>query len=172
MTSTIRHLLPHPADPIERAEWTSELVYGTLAVLIAIAGIDVAGGASATGTGAIVLVGAAATWFAHAFSAVLGRRAAMGAHASAGVGHALLKAWPILLAAIPSFIAFGGASLGWWPAGSAMTFSNVAGIVVLGGAGWIAARAADSNLGGQLVSTILTASIGLGIVLVEMLVHH
>jgi len=148
MTSTIRHLLPHPADPIERAEWTSELVYGTLAVLIAIAGIDVA------------------------FSAVLGRRAAMGAHASAGVGHALLKAWPILLAAIPSFIAFGGASLGWWPAGSAMTFSNVAGIVVLGGAGWIAARAADSNLGGQLVSTILTASIGLGIVLVEMLVHH
>jgi hypothetical protein len=171
MTGAIRHLLPHPADPMERAEWTSELVYGTLTVLIAIAGIDVAGGASAAGTGAIVLVGAAATWFAHAFSAVLGRRAHLGAHASAGVGHALLKAWPILLAAVPAVIAFGGASLGWWSASSAMTFSNVAGIVVLGGAGWIAARTADSSLAGRIGTTIVTASIGAVIVLVEMLVH-
>jgi hypothetical protein len=166
-------MLPHPADPIERAAWTSELVYGTLTVLIAIAGVEVAGGASPTGAGAIVLVGAVATWLAHAYATLLGRRAALGHQASvAQVGHALRHTWPIVLAAIPSVIAIGGASLGWWSSGVALGFSNAAGIAVLAGAGWMAARAASANLGGQLRSTIVTASIGLGIVAVELLLHR
>ncbi len=157
---------------MERALWISELVYGTLTVLIAIAGIDLAGGASPIGTGAIVLVGAAATWVAHAYASVLGRRVAMGHPASAAqIRRALVHASPILLAAIPSVIALGGASLGWWSSGAARGFSNVAAIAVLAAAGWMAAQVARETLGEKVRSTLLTASIGLGIVAVELLIH-
>ena len=53
-----------------------------------------------------------------------------------------------------------------------MGFSNAAGIAVLAGAGWIGARAAGADLGGRIGSTIVTASIGLGIVAVELLLLH
>ncbi len=165
-------MLSHPEDPMERAAWISELVYGTLAVLIAIAGIEVAGGASPTGAGAIILAGALATWVAHAYATFLGHRAALGRQASAGqIDLALRHHWTIVLAAIPSVILFGGASLGFWSSGAAMVISNGAGIAVLAGAGWMAARVAGVNLRGQVSSTILTASIGLGIVAVEFLLH-
>jgi hypothetical protein len=165
-------MLPPSAGPIDRAAWTSELVYGTLTVLIAIAGFEVAGGASPTGAGAIILAGAVATWFAHAYATALGRRATAGPQASAGhIGYSLRHTWPIVLAAIPAFIALGGASLGWWSTGAALFWSNAAGIGVLAGAGWMAARASGANLGGQVGSTILTASIGLGIVAVQLLIH-
>ena len=165
-------MLSHPEDPMARAAWISELVYGTLAVLIAIAGLEVAGGASPTGAGAIILVGALATWVAHAYATSLGHRAALGRQASAGQIHlALRHHWTIVLAAIPSVILLGGASLGFWSSGAAMGISNAAGIAVLAGAGWMAARVAGVNLSGKVSSTILTASIGLGIVAVERLLH-
>ncbi len=170
---TMDGMLRQPADPIERATWMSELVYGTLAALIAMAGIEVAGGASPTGAGAVILVGAAATWFAHAYSAVLGRRTALGHTASPGqIMQALRHAWPIILAAIPSVLAFGGASLGWWSSGIAMSFSNGAGIAVLAGVGYLAGRAAGEDLAGLVSSTVLTASIGIAIVVVELLLHR
>jgi len=165
-------MLHHQVDPIERAHWMTELVYGTLTALIALAGIEIAGGASPTGAGAIVLVGAAATWVAHSYAALLGGRAATGHPMStAQVGHAFRRAWPILLAAIPSVVALAGASLGLWSPGAALTFSNLAGIAVLGGAGYLAARAGGADLGSQLVSTVVTASFGVAIVLVERLIH-
>lgn len=165
-------MLRHQVDPIERAHWMTELVYGTLTALIAIAGIEVAGGASPTGAGAIVLVGAAATWLAHSYAALLGRRAATGHPLSATqIGHALRRAWPILLAALPSVVALGGASIGLWSSEVALAFSNIAGIAVLAGAGYLAARAGGATLAGQLTSTVVTASIGVGIVAVERLIH-
>ncbi len=165
-------MLGQPADPVERASWMSELVYGTLTVLIAIAGIEVAGGASPTGAGVIILVGAGATWFAHAYAGLLGRRAAHGHPASpAQIRHALRHAWPIVLAAFPSVLAFGGASLGLWSSGVAMGFSNSAGIAVLAGVGYLAGQAAGEDLRGKVSSTVLTASIGIAIVVVELLLH-
>jgi hypothetical protein len=166
-------VLPDSTNPMKRADWMSELVYGTLTVLIAIAGFEVAGGGSPVGAGAIILAGSAATWLAHAYAIELGRRAALGHAISRGhFGRALLHALPIVFAAIPSVIAFTGATLAWWSSATAMGFSNAAGIVVLAGAGFVAARAAGSSLGGRLGSAALTASIGVGIVAVQMLFHH
>ena len=140
-------VVPEPADAAERAAWTSELVYGTITVLIAMAGVEIAGNGDATRAGAIVLVGSVATWLAHAYSAVLGRRAILGRQASmAEIGGALRKAWPIMIAAIPSIVAIFGAQLGWWPYPAALLFSNGAGIAVLAGAGWMAGRAAHETL--------------------------
>jgi hypothetical protein len=160
-------------DPIERAERTSELVYGTLTALIALAGVEVAGLTSPTRAGAIILIGAIATWFAHAYAAVLGRRAALGRPASTvEIAHALRSAWPIVLAALPSFFAVAGARLGWWSGAAAVIFSNVAGIAVLAAAGWLASQAAGEGLRGRLGSSIVTASFGLGIVALELLIHQ
>jgi hypothetical protein len=170
--SVTRHVRP-PEDLTGRAAWTSELVYGTLTVIIALAGIDVAGGTGPSGAGAIVLVGAAATWTAHAYSALLGHRATTGKPTTAAdVGHALRHSMPILLAALPATIAMGGASVGWWAPGAAFVFASAAGIAVLAGAGWFAARATGADIAGQVVSMIVTTSIGVAIVIVEILLHH
>ena len=147
----------------------TELVYGTLTALIAIAGIEVAGGATPTGAGAVVLVGAAATWLAHAYAGLLGRRAAVG-HPESGaqVGHALRRAWPILLAAIPSVVALGGASLGLWSSLRRWGFergrhrgARRSGIPC--------GPSGGAPMGGRLTSAVITASIGAGIVAVERL---
>ena len=165
-------MLQHPEAATERAAWTTGLVYGTLSVLIVIAGLNVAGGASPEGAGATILVGAVATWFAHAYASVLGHRAAIRHHSAGEIGPALRHASSIVLAAVPAVIALGGASLGWWASGAALGFSNAAGVAVLAGAGWIVARAAGESLAGRLTSTIVTASIGVGIVAVELLAHR
>ena len=165
-------MLPGPEDPTDRATWTTGLVYGTLTVLIAIAGLGVAGGASPEGSGATILIGAVATWFAHAYATVLGHRATLRHHSAGEIGPALRHASSIVLAAIPAVLAFGGASLGWWASEAALRFSNVAGIAVLAAAGWIVARAAGEGVAGRLTATIVTASIGVGIVAVELLAHR
>ena len=165
-------MLPDPDHAMERAAWTGGLVYGTLTVLIAIAGLGVAGGASPEGAGATILVGAVATWFAHAYASVLGHRATIRHHSAGEIGPALRHASSIVLAAIPAVLAMGGASLGWWEAGAALAFANAAGIAVLAAAGWIVARAAGESLAGRLTATIATAGIGVAIVAVELLAHH
>lgn len=164
---------PHPVDPVARAAWTSELLYGTLTVLIALAGVEIAGPSGASPAGAIVLVGSIATWLAHAYASVLGRRA-VAAHqpTMAEVTHALRHAFPILIAAIPSVLAFAGAALGLWQAQAAATFSNVAGIAVLAGAGWVAGMAAQAPLSGKIWSAVLAASFGVVIVAIELVLHH
>jgi hypothetical protein len=167
-----RHVRP-PEDLTGRAAWTSELVYGTLTVIIALAGIEVAGGAGPSGAGAIVIVGAGATWVAHAYSGLLGHRAATGRPTTAtDVRHALRHSLPIVMAALPATIAMGGASVGWWSAAAAFLFASAAGIAVLAGAGWLAARATGENIRGQVLSMIVTTSIGVAIVVVEILIHH
>lgn len=163
---------PDPEHAMERAAWTTGLVYGTLTVLIAIAGLGVAGGASPQGAGATIFVGAVATWFAHAYASVLGHRATIRHHSAGEIGPALRHASSIVLAAVPAVIAMGGASLGWWEPRAALGFANAAGIAVLAAAGWIVARSAGESLAGRLTATIVTASIGVGIVAVELVAHR
>ena len=94
-------------------------------------------------------------------------------HHSAGeIGPALRHASSIVLAATPAVIAMGGASLGWWEPRAALGFANAAGIAVLAAAGWIVARSAGESLAGRLTATIVTASIGVGIVAVELVAHR
>ena len=129
-------------------------------------------GASPQGAGATIFVGAVATWFAHAYASVLGHRATIRHHSAGEIGPALQHASSIVLAATPAVIAMGGASLGWWEPRAALGFANAAGIAVLAAAGWIVARSAGENLAGRLTATVVTASIGVGIVAVELVAHR
>ncbi len=164
---------PHPSASVEeRAEWVEEFIYGTIVALIAMAGFDTADG-QPTAAGAIIVVGAAATWVAHAYASVIGHRLGHAAPVSLReIVGALRSAWPIMVAAGPAAIAAGGASVGWWSLQNAIRVADLVGILVLGGAGYAAARVTGARPMGVVAWVLATAGIGVAIILVELAVHH
>ena len=161
------------ADRHVDAHRAKEFVYGTIAVLIVISGIESAGPRGANAAGAIILVGAAATWFAHAYADTLGVRLASGRTTTAADGlRALRDAWPIVVAALPATVATACAALGFWTLGTGLAIANILALVALAAAGWLAARGSGSSLTRSAASAVVSTSIGLGIVAMELLVHH
>jgi hypothetical protein len=156
------------------ADWAREFIYGSLAVVIVIAGVQSdADHGEAPRAAAIVLVGGLATWAAHVFSSIIGqqlahRRTSTGAE----IRHAMGHAWPIVVAAFPAVAAMAGATLELWTLATAVTISNVTAVVVLGAAGLVAARATGAGPLRTVVFGLITASIGLAIVAVELALHH
>jgi hypothetical protein len=163
---------PHPsASAQERAEWAEEFIYGTIVALIAMAGFDTSNG-HPVAAGAIIVVGAAATWVAHAYASVLGHRLAHAGRVTLDeIVRALRGAWPIMVAAIPATIAAAGASVGWWSLQSAIRVADLVGILVLGGAGFAAARVTQASPVGIVGWVLATAGLGVAIILVELAVH-
>ena len=161
---------------ILRAEHVGELVYGTTAVLIAMAGLEIVGGIAPTKVGAIVLAGAVAMWLTHAYAGYLGKHAVHGKPATitevrSEVGHSLRASFPIVWAAVPATLLLAGASFGLWTASGAIRAGNIVGVVILAAAGWTGARATGSSRAGAAAWAVATASIGLGIVALELLLH-
>jgi hypothetical protein len=162
---------------ILRAEHVGELVYGTTAVLIAMAGLEIVGGVAPNAVGAIVLAGAIAMWLTHAYAGYLGRHAVHGKPSTvrevrAEVTHSLRESFPIVWAAVPATILLAGASIEIWSVSGAIRAANIVGIVILAAAGWTGARATGSSPIGATVWAIATASIGIGIVVLELLLHQ
>jgi hypothetical protein len=157
----------------ELAHWTAEFVYGTISVLIAIAGVEVAGIGTPTGTGLIVFVGAAATWAAHAYAASLGRHHVLRRPPTwEEIKEDVIRAWPIMLAAVPAVIAIGLSTLGWWDLRAAIGFANLFGLAVLAWCGWAAGNAAGGGTSTVIRSVLITTTIGLVIIGVETVLHH
>jgi hypothetical protein len=159
------------------AHRATEFVYGTIAVLIVIAGIDISGidisGSRASAAPAIILVAAIATWFAHAYAATLGLQLTSGRSIRrAEVGRALTGSFPIVLAALPATAASVGALMGFWTSRTSIVLANVLALLVLAAAGWFAARGSGDTRLQSLVSAVVSTSIGLAIVAMELLVHH
>ena len=87
----------------------SEFVYGTITGMVAINGIDPSHSSWAEAA-AIIIVGAAAIWIAHAYSILLGQRIGSGRRlAGSDFGYALWGSWPIVTAgvmlALPTLLA-------------------------------------------------------------------
>ena len=159
------------ASAHERAEWVEEFIYGTIVALIAMAGFDTSGG-QPVAAGAIIVVGAAATWVAHAYASLLGHRLAHGRPVTLDeVLRALRGAWPIMVAAVPATLAAAGASVGWWSLQSAIRVADLVGILVLAVAGFAAARVTHAGPAGVIAWTLATAGLGVAIILVEVAVH-
>ena len=158
---------------VHRAEATAEFVYGTTAVIIALSGLEIVGGVPPESAALLTIAGAAAIWLCHAYAAYLGAHVVHGqAHASGEILGYLRRSAPIVLAAIPAALLLGGSVAGLWPVGTAIFAANVLAIVVLAVCGWIGARAARSSVAMSLGWAGLTACIGLGIVIVETLLHQ
>jgi hypothetical protein len=155
------------------AQQAREFVYGTVAVLIVIAGIDISGSGQAPAAGAIIFVAAVATWLAHAYADTLGVRLAAGRPTTpAEVRRSLREASPIVAAALPATAAAAGAALGFWTLRTGLTIANILALATLAAAGWFAARSSGATRTRAVLSTVVSTSIGLGVVAVELLVHH
>jgi hypothetical protein len=156
-----------------RGEHVGEFVYGTTAVLIAMAGVEVVGGTAPDAVAAIVLASSVAVWLTHAYAGYLGAVIDHGGVRPTRheVGAAFVRSSPIVLAAIPAVVLLGGASLGLWPVGSAVTVINVTAVAVLALAGWIGAWATGASPVRAVAWAAATASIGVGIVGLELLLH-
>ncbi len=155
------------------AHRAKEFVYGTIAVLIVIAGIEVSGGRGAEAAGAIILVAAVATWLAHAYADVLGVLLTTGRPTTrTDVWRSLRDAVPIVVAALPATAMALGARLDFWTLATGLRAANILALLVLAAAGWFAARGSGAGRLRSLVSTLVSTGIGLGIVAVELLVHH
>jgi hypothetical protein len=158
---------------LDRARRVETFVYGTIATLIALAGFESLGLRQPIAAGAIIAVSAVATWFAHAYSTVLGERAASDRPLDRSqVVQALREAFPIVVAAVPATILAVGAAQGFWPLETAIVVANIAGIAVMAGAGLAAARATHASPRGTIVWVVASAAIGAAIVIVELAVHH
>ncbi len=154
------------------ARRATEFVYGTIAVLIVTAGIDLTGG-HASAAPAIVLVGAIATWLAHAYADALGLQLTTGRPTSrSDIGRALLDALPIVLAALPATAVAVTVSRGLLEARTGIWVANGLALLVLAAAGWYAARGSGDTRMQSFVSAVASTSIGLAIVTMELLVHH
>jgi hypothetical protein len=159
-------------DPRTEERWATEFVYGTITVLIVVAGIDIAG-PRATAAAAIIVVAAIATWLAHAYADLLGLQLTTGQPTTwADVRRALRGAAPIILAAVPATAAALGATLGLWTSETFVTIANIAALLVLAAAGWFGAQGSGASRLGSIFSAIISTSIGLAIVAMELLVHH
>jgi hypothetical protein len=157
----------------DRIHQAREFIYGTIAVLIVISGIEIGGGSDSPAVAAIILAAAVATWVAHSYAGYMGRRLVVGHRATTREVMASLKDdSPIVLAALPAAAAAIGARLGFWSLSTALFIGNVLALVTLAATGWLVARASGASTAGAIVSTIVSTSIGLGIVAVQLLVHH
>jgi hypothetical protein len=156
-----------------RAHRAREFIYGTITVLVAIAGIEVGGGTDAPSAAAIILASAVATAVAHSYAGFVGRRLVEGQPlATRDVIAALRADSPVVLAAIPAVAAAIAAKLGFWSLGTALSIGNVCALIALAAIGWLAARASGGTVARSILSTVISTSIGLGIVIVELLAHH
>lgn len=169
-----RHVGNSPAAAA-RAEWAQEFIYGAMTVVIVIAGLEVTAATVRLGmtrAAAVIVVGAGATWAAHAFSEVIGARLG-GTRTTARDGLAAMRhAWPIIVAALPAAGAMILASAGLWSSQFAIDLSYLISIGILGAAGVAAGRATDLSVARSIGWGIATASVGGVIVLVELALHH
>ena len=165
-----------PAGDNERklldAHRLSEFVYGTITGMVAINGIDPSHSSWAEAA-AIIIVGAAAIWIAHAYSILLGQRIGSGRRlAGRDFGYALWGSWPIVMAgvmlAFPTLLA--AASI--WTLTSALRLSGLLGVVILAFVGIIAGAVTRETWTRRLLLAVLSPGLGLVVLGFELAVHH
>jgi hypothetical protein len=143
-------------------------------VVIVIATVEAQAGSEVAPRGAVIIaVGTAATWAAHILSDLIGHRLRTELVTTpADILHAARGSFPIMLAALPAVLCMVGAGLELWPLDAAITASNTLAVAALGAAGLVAARATHLGWARSIAWGTLTASIGMVIVWVEILVLH
>ena len=102
---------PRPGDHPAAVHWLADYVYGTIATLVAIAGLTFESNPGELTTAGVVIVGAVAIWFAHTLSRLVSMRSKGHMNLRPGdVWAELRDSWSIVTAAIPAtaiFVALG-----------------------------------------------------------------
>ncbi len=159
-----------------RREWTvrwmSNYIYGTIATLVAIAGLTFELHPEALTTACIVVIGATAIWLAHALSDLVATRADGKAETTlADVARELGRSWSIVSAALPATTIFLLAGLGVWTMRTAFWLADIVGVLALAVVGVATAGGSDRPLSRRIVYVVGLVVVGVTIVLLEAGVH-
>jgi hypothetical protein len=149
----------------------TEFIYGTVTGIVALAGV---GHETPTPAwwqaAAIVIVGAAALWLAHAYSMFLAQRLTDEYPLKPrDLGQGLRASWPLVGAGILLSLPLLFAGLRLCSMSTALAISRGLGIAVLAVLGWTAAMGVWHR---RLLLAALSAGLGLGVVAVELAVHR
>jgi hypothetical protein len=158
----------HPAA----VHWLADYVYGTIATLVAIAGLTFETNPGELTTAAVVIIGAFAIWMAHIVSRLVSKRSA--GHIQLKLADVLAEArssWSIVTAAIPATIIFILAGAHVWTMHTAFVLADVIGVLALAVVGIGTAGGSDRPLARRIAYVCGLVVVGIAIVLLEAGVH-
>jgi len=169
--------VPASADPPSArhegaVHWLADYIYGTIATLVAIAGLTFEKYPGELSTAGVVIVGAVAIWFAHTLSRLVSRRSQ--GHIELTVGDVfaeLRSSWSIVTAAIPATIVFVLAAFHLWTIRSAFVIADIVGVGALAVVGIGTAGGRDRALLRRIAYVAAVVLVGVTIVLLEAGVH-
>ncbi len=163
---------PYPGEHPAAVHWLADYVYGTIATLVAIAGLTFESHPGELTTAAVVIVGAVAIWFAHTLSRLVSMRSA--GHMTLGltdVWGELRHSWSIVTAAIPATVIFVLAGLGAWTIHTGFVLADIVGVASLAVVGIGTAGGRDRPLVRRIGYVLAIVLVGVAIVLLEAGVH-
>jgi hypothetical protein len=164
--------LPVPVDHPGAVHWLVDYVYGTIATLVAIAGLTFETNPGELSTAGVVIVGAIAIWFAHTLSRLVSKRSQ--GHLELHVGDVaaeLRSSWSIVTAAIPATVVFFLAALHLWSIHAAFIIADVVGVASLAVVGIGTAGGRERPLLRRIGYVVVVVMVGVAIVLLEAGVH-
>lgn len=151
----------------------TEFIYGTVTALVAVAGINTTETVTWYSAMLTIITGGAAIWLAHAYSSLMSHRITSGAHIQGKqIGEALSSSWPIVSAALLVSLPFLGAAVSLYTMSTALNLANGAGVLILALIGFAAGVITDETWMRRIALVLLSSSLGLLIVAIELAVHH
>jgi hypothetical protein len=163
---------PRPGEHPAAVHWLADYVYGTIATLVAIAGLTFETNPGELTTAGVVIVGAVAIWFAHTLSRLVSKRSQGHLNLRPGdVWAELRSSWSIVTAAIPATIIFILAGAGLWSIRAAFVIADVVGVAALLVVGIGTAGGSDRPLSRRIGYVVMVVLVGVAIVLLEAGVH-
>lgn len=152
--------------------WLADYVYGTIATLVAIAGLTFETNPGELTTASVVIIGAFAIWMAHILSRLVSKRSAgdVGLTAADIVAEAR-GSWSIVTAAIPATVIFVLAGANLWTMHTAFVLADVVGVLALAVVGIGTAGGNDRPLSRRIAYVASLVVVGVAIVLLEAGVH-
>jgi len=162
-----------PSDGHRAAvHWLADYVYGTIATLVAIAGLTFETNPGELTTAGVVIVGAVAIWFAHTLSRLVSKRSTGHLNLrAADVWAELRSSWSIVTAAIPATVIFTLAGVGLWSIHVAFVLADVVGVGALLVVGIGTAGGRERPLSRRVGYVCVVVLVGVAIVLMEAGVH-
>jgi hypothetical protein len=163
---------PVPGEHPAAVQWLADYIYGTIATLVAIAGLTFETNPGELSTAGVVIVGATAIWFAHALSRLVSIRST--GHRElrvADVVAELRSSWSIVTAATPATVVFILAALHLWTMGIAFVIAEAVGVAALAVVGIGTAGGKDRPLLRRIRYVAAVVGVGVAIVLLEAGVH-
>jgi len=152
--------------------WLADYIYGTIATLVAIAGLTFETNPGELSTAGVVIVGAVAIWFAHTLSRLVSIRSSR--HLRLGIRDVLAElrsSWSIVTAAVPATVVFVLAALHLWTMHTAFIVAEVVGVAALAVVGIGTAGGRDRPLARRIGYVLAVVLVGVAIVVLEAGVH-